>query len=223
MLLGKGFGILGVLAEAVVTVGWFIAGFKGLQEFAAAAPDQKPSLGPVVIALALGVATAYCIYRRFKGVQEDARFKKWLIANAERIRNNDAVLFRNQRIHMDTELIRHHIVFSAIVISFRTHTRWLIKGREPRMKQALGASLYTMLYGWWGFPFGIYWTIVALVKNAKGSTTVKVRDLLQPAAPKPVGFNERFQADFGKRMRAGFFVDEKSAGILPAEVAITSK
>ena len=72
-----------------------------------------------------------------------------------------------------------------------------------------------MLYGWWGFPFGIYWTFVALAKNIGGSTTVKVRELLQPAPAKPAGFSERFQANFAHRLRAGFFIDEQPVGILP--------
>ena len=223
MFLGTGFAFLGLLAELAVTVIWFILGFKGLSEFLTAPPEQKPPLLMVAIVWALGAGTAYAIYRRFQGAQEDAKLKSWLVANAERIRNNDPVLYRNQRIHLDTELIRHHVVFSAIIVSTRRPTRWLIKGREPRTNHALAASLYTMLYGWWGFPFGIYWTIVALVKNVNGSTTVTVRDLLQPAAAKPSRFNEKFQSNFGKRMRGGLFIDDKPAGILPAEARVTSQ
>ena len=60
---------------------------------------------------------------------------------------------------------------------------------------------------------------MALVKNTFGSTCVRVSDLLQPAPPKPVGFSEKFESGFSRRLRVGFFVDEKPAGILPAETA----
>jgi hypothetical protein len=206
MFYGKGIGMLGLLVE-ILFVGSFacIAGERLLHG----------ALGESLVAAALAAATAYAIYRRWNGVKEDQRFKKWLIENAERIGRCDPVFFRSQRISLDTELVRHHLVISAIVFSFRMQTRWIIKGREPRFRHALSACLYTMLYGWWGFPFGIYWTIVALLKNLRGSTTVKVRDLLQPAPIKPAAFSDRLQSDFAHRLRAGFFVDEKPVGILP--------
>ena len=74
-----------------------------------------------------------------------------------------------------------HLVFSAIIVSCRMQTQWIIKGKEPRFGSALSASLYTLFYGWWGFPFGVFWTPVAIVKNMFGTTCVRVSDLLQPA------------------------------------------
>jgi hypothetical protein len=104
-----------------------------------------------------------------------------------------------------------------LILSFRMQTRWIIKGQESRFGHALAASLYTFCYGWWGFPFGIFWTPVALIKNLRGSTSVRVQDLLQPAAAKPVTFGERFESGFSRRLRGGFFIDERPAGLLPAE------
>lgn len=220
MFSGKGVGVLRLLAECFMVCVWSYLGLDALRQFALAAPDHKPEIGPAIIALALGGLTAYAIHRRIKGVQEDRRFTQRLVANADKIRNGDPVFYRKERIYPATELVRHHTVFSVIVMSFRSQTRWLIKGREPRFNHALGATLYTLCYGWWGFPFGIFWTLVAIVKNIKGSTVVRVADLLQPVPAKPQGFNERFQADFGKRMRAGFFIDESPKGILPAEPTV---
>jgi hypothetical protein len=56
-----------------------------------------------------------------------------------------------------------------------------------------------------------------VVKNLSGSTSVRVSELLQPAPAKPVEFSQRFQLAFRHRFHVGFFVDEKPAGILPAE------
>ena len=150
-------------------------------------------------------------------MQEDRDFKAWLLANAEKIKNKNILFYRGQRIGLETMLVRHHLVFSALVISFRKQTRWIIKEKESRAWHSLAACLYTCFYGWWGFPFGILWTIVALVKNVQGSTSITVQELLQPAPTTPVGFAGKFQSDFGHRIRSGLFIDEKPAGILPAE------
>jgi len=192
-------------------------GADSLRLLLTARSEQAPSIILVAMAWAMAAATAYCIYRQFKFVEEDRRFKAWLVANAEKIRNNNPVFYRSQRISLDTELVKHHLVFSAVVLSFGTQTRWIIKGKEPRMGHALAACLYTFCYGWWGFPFGLFWTPVALFKNLMGTTSVRVAQLLQPAPAKPAGFGQRFQKDFSSRLHGGFFVDEEPAGILPAE------
>jgi len=40
---------------------------------------------------------------------------------------------------------------------------------------ARGARTHTLLLGWWGFPFGLFWTPMALAQNAKAMR--QVRDL----------------------------------------------
>lgn len=220
MFIGKGFGILGLVAQAGAVCFWaYFAGY-GVWMMVNDPAHKLFTAGAVILNLAgwaMAAATLYCLFRQLKFPQEDSRFRQWLIANAEKIRNNNPVFYRSQRITLDTELVKHHLVFSALVVSFRMQTRWLIKNKEPRFGHALAASLYTFIYGWWGFPFGIYWTVVALVKNLTGSTSVAVRDLLQPAPAKPSTFGDRFQRDFSTRLHRGFFVDEKPAGILPTE------
>jgi hypothetical protein len=103
-----------------------------------------------VLSLALAAATGYCIYSQYRFVQEDRRFKNWLVANADKIRNNQLAFYRGQRISLDTILVCHHLVFSVLVMSFRMQTRWIIKDKEPRFWHAVAASLYTLCYGWWG-------------------------------------------------------------------------
>ncbi len=219
MFTGKFSGILGLIAQCAMVCAWVYIAITNLWSTLAGMAHKPVVEGLVADAIAWAIAagSAYCIYRQFKFVQEDQRLKAWLVANAEKIRNNQPAYYRSQRITLDTELVRHHLVFSVIVMSFRVQTRWIIKGKEPRFGHALAASLYTLLYGWWGIPFGFFWTIVALAKNFMGATTVRVQDLLQRAPAKPVGFGQRFERDFSRRLHRGFFVDEKAVGILPAE------
>jgi len=217
MVFGKGSGIVGLIAQVAVVCFWAYLGADGIWLRFTGSEGQKASVVGIAIAWALAAATAYCVFRQFKFVEEDGHFKTWLVANAEKIRNNHPVFYRGQRISPETELVRHHLVFSAIILSFRMQTRWIIKGKEPRLGHALAASLYTFCYGWWGFPFGIFWTPVALFKNLTGSTSVRVVQLLQPAPAKPVGFGQRFQKNFSSRLQGGFFIDGEPAGIMPAD------
>jgi hypothetical protein len=220
MFSGKIVGILGLIAQCAAVCFWtWMAAYTVWLGFTD--PEHKQQLGASILLIttsaAIAAGTAYCIYCQFKWVAENRRFTAWLVANAEKIRNHNPVFFRSQRITPDTELVRHHLVFSALIVSCRMQTQWIIKDKEPRFGNALAASLYTLFYGWWGFPFGLFWTPVAVVKNMFGTTSVKVSDLLHPAPPKPVGFSQTFESRFSRRLGAIFFVDEKPAGILPAE------
>ena len=219
---GKIVGIFGLLAQCAAICFWAYEAITGVwlvftdQERAG---QVGASIILVTSSIAIAAGTAYCLYRQFKWVKENQRFTAWLVANAEKMRSNQLAFYRSQRITLDTELVRHHLVFSALILSCRMQTRWIIKGMEPRFRNALAACLYTLFYGWWGIPFGIIWTPVALVKNLIGSTTVRVSELLQPAPAKPAGFSDRFWSGYSDRLRGGLFIDEKPAGILPAEIA----
>src|SRR5215469_8846635 len=220
VLRGKIVGILGLIAQCAAVCFWTYEAVTSAW-IAFTDPAQARVVGDSVsfisMSAVVAAGTAYCLYRQFKWTQENQRFTAWLVANAEKIRNNQVVFYRGQRISLDTELVRHHLVFSALILSCRMQTRWIIKGKESRFWNAIAASLYTLFYGWWGIPFGIIWTPVAVLKNLSGATRVRVGELLQPAPAKPVGFSQRFQSDFSHQLRVGFFVDEKPAGILPAE------
>lgn len=222
MFRGKLVGILSLLAQCAAICFWTYVAASSVWHLLTD-PSHKDMVGASVFVIAvyasIAAGTARCLYKQFQWAKENESFMAWLVANAEKIRGNQLAFFRSQRITLDTELVRHHLVFSAIILSSRMQTRWIIKGKEPRFWNAVAASLYTLFYGWWGIPFGLIWTPVAVVKNLAGSTTIRVADLLQPAPPKPVGFKERFSADFSHRLHAGFFVDEQPVGILPADAA----
>jgi len=207
-------GLVAFIAQLGAICFWLYTAVYGLNRIS---ENRGAAILMCSFSLFMAAATVYCLRRKYQWVQEDRRLKEWLIANAEKIRNRHVLFYRAQRITLETELVKHHLVFSALIISSRSQTRWIIKGKESRSWNALAASLYTLVYGWWGFPFGIYWTFVALYKNLTGSTVVRVQDLLKPAPGKPVGFSKDFQSRFERRIRTGLFIDGEPVGILPAE------
>ena len=141
--------------------------------------------------LAGALGTLFWFVRQFQHAQASARFRNWLKANAEKIRDNQVVFYRCKRITLKTVLVRHHLVCSAVFFTARMSTRWLVKGQEPRERHAWGASLYTFWNGWWGFPFGLIWTPVAIFKNVNATSTLLVEDLLRVPPPPPLGFKQR--------------------------------
>lgn len=90
-------------------------------------------------------------------------------------------------------------VFSVVILTFRRSmggVREVSDHHWPVMPLA-GAALVTSLLGWWGFPWGIVFSIAALVRLWNGGKDVTLQMLQQvvgpaeakrilDAAPKPV-------------------------------------
>lgn len=73
----------------------------------------------------------------------------------------------------------YHTIWSAIVISRISSHR--ILGCRPCARRArLGASLSSMILGWWGFPNGFIFTPVQLARNLAGLLRGTNPDLVSP-------------------------------------------
>jgi hypothetical protein len=212
MIKGKFSAVLSLIAQAGAVLFWLYVAGSALSH---GKEDSTATIMLASFALVMAGATAYCIYRQGKWRFEDQQFTRWLILNAQKIQTNDNAYYRGHRITTQTVLVRHHIVFSALILSFRYQTRWIIRDKEPRFWHSLAASLYTFCYGWWGFPFGLFWTPVALFKNAMGMTVVNVAQLLQPASAPASSRMDKVKGNIASDFKSGLFIDEKPAGILP--------
>ncbi len=68
---------------------------------------------------------------------------------------------------------------SVLVMSFkRPSSIYFIKAEESALGKGLGFSLISLLFGWWGFPWGPIWTIGSLVTNLRGGRDI-TREVLQ--------------------------------------------
>jgi hypothetical protein len=62
---------------------------------------------------------------------------------------------------------------SILVLSFKNPTNiHFVRAGEGTFGKALGPTIVSLFLGWWGFPFGIFFTIESLVVNLKGGRDV---------------------------------------------------
>jgi len=74
---------------------------------------------------------------------------------------------------------------SILVLSFkRTSGIYFLKAEDSATGKGLLFSLISLLFGWWGIPWGPIWTIGSLVTNTRGGVNVtsQVLAALQPKA-----------------------------------------
>lgn len=76
---------------------------------------------------------------------------------------------------------------SLLVLSFkRPSSIHFIRPGQNRVVKGLPFTLISFVFGWWGIPWGIVYTIQSLHQNLTGGTDV-TRELLAAVAPVPVG------------------------------------
>jgi hypothetical protein len=62
---------------------------------------------------------------------------------------------------------------SIFVMSFkRPSPIYFLKGAETALGRRLGFSLISLLFGWWGIPWGPIWTIGSVFTNLRGGRDV---------------------------------------------------
>ena len=70
-------------------------------------------------------------------------------------------------------LVYFTYVFSVLVMSFKRGSEiYVVPAGESAVTAGLKYTGLSVLVGWWGIPWGIIWTIMALVKNFQGGTDV---------------------------------------------------
>ena len=74
---------------------------------------------------------------------------------------------------------------SLLMITFRRNSSVsFIRAGENAVLKGLPFTLLSLVLGWWGIPFGLVWTPMALARNAKAMDKLRA---LASGQPTPVG------------------------------------
>jgi|GEM_PF-5553511 len=77
----------------------------------------------------------------------------------------------------NTELRRYQWAFSAVVLSTRGKSAYYV---APVAWWKSGFfTLFSLLFGWWGIPFGPFWTWEVIRNNLRGGQKFTVEDLIK--------------------------------------------
>ena len=71
------------------------------------------------------------------------------------------------------KLVCYQYCISILIMTFkRSSAVHLIKNGESAFVKGLGYTLLSLIFGWWGFPWGPIYTIGAIVTNCKGGRDI---------------------------------------------------
>jgi hypothetical protein len=98
----------------------------------------------------------------------------WLLRNAEPLRRG-AATYNGTCITLDTHLRFFEATTSFLVISVRLRSRLFIEGPDYHARLGIACTLATLLFGWWGIPWGPIFTAQSLWHNVRGGRRTTVR------------------------------------------------
>lgn len=163
---------LSILAGAVFAA----AGLKALFFFD---PGTAVLSRPALLAVSLGGAALFffLFVRTGRVKRELSEFETWLQANRDRILAGGAS-YHGARITGETEVTRFLLAASVVILSFKIPSRYYVAGRDNVGFTRLSYTAASLLFGWWGIPWGPIYTVQALAKNLSGGERTTVRRYL---------------------------------------------
>jgi len=79
----------------------------------------------------------------------------------------------NQELNNGGRFVIFQYCVSILIMTFRQPTDiYFIRNGESTLKHSLGFSIITLLFGWWGIPWGPIYTIGSLYTNLTGGKDV---------------------------------------------------
>lgn len=81
----------------------------------------------------------------------------------------------NKELNKGAKFVVFQYCFSIIVMTFKRGSDiYFIKAGDSTVKHSIGYTLLTLIFGWWGIPWGPIYTIGALYSNLSGGKDVTV-------------------------------------------------
>lgn len=89
-----------------------------------------------------------------------------------------------QEVQRGGRFVVYEYCFSLVIMTFkRPSAIYFVRADESRFVKGLGYTTLTLLLGWWGFPWGLIYTPMALATNLGGGRDV-TNEVMAQVAPR---------------------------------------
>ena len=107
----------------------------------------------------------WSLYPEHEGKEAFRRFSKFLAKNAEALMNGSSLEFEGDTYRYDTALVQYQFAVSLISVSMTRGTS--LRPKKDKVKMLIFCTFISLFGGWWGIPWGPYYTVVSFINNAK--------------------------------------------------------
>ena len=93
----------------------------------------------------------------------------------------------NEELQKGARFVIYQYAVSVVVMSFRRPSNiYFIRSGQRSLTPGLGFSAVSLLFGWWGSPWGPIYTFQSLWNNFKGGRDVTREVLASSASAQPI-------------------------------------
>ncbi len=79
----------------------------------------------------------------------------------------------NKELRNGAKFVVFQYCFSIVVMTFKRGSDiYFVKADESTVKHSIGYTLITILFGWWGFPWGPIYSVGVLYTNLSGGKDI---------------------------------------------------
>ncbi len=104
-------------------------------------------------------------------------FSHWVRENAAALESAPRH-FHDVELNLNSVVVQFQVPVSMLVVTLVWRSRPHFAGHESVLAPALKYTLYSLLAGWWGLPWGPIRTLTALLINLRGGTRTQLRDIV---------------------------------------------
>ena len=114
----------------------------------------------------------------------EQHFDAWIATHSVEIQRGGASI-GSVLVTPDTLLAQYQAVFSFLIVTFKFPTRVYLVEHERTWLAAAACSAVSLIFGWWGLPWGPIYTVQVVAKNLGGGLRITASDRLRALQPRP--------------------------------------
>jgi hypothetical protein len=102
----------------------------------------------------------------------------WIMENKQALQVGGSLYYGQHSISRETQLTAYCWVLSVVTLSMKSPGKWNIKGTARDKLSRVVSTIFNLVFGWWGIPWGPVFTIQSLLINLAGRWQISVGDVL---------------------------------------------
>lgn len=121
---------------------------------------------PADAGISLMIALACLIYGLLfhRDERQKEGLKVWIYRNCDELRKN-GLMYNGVRIDEQTQFVQYHYCFSYILFTHQKYSGYYIKEHHATGLLRILFSGFSLVFGWWGMPWGPLRTIECIRHN----------------------------------------------------------
>ena len=138
---------------------------------------SEGDIGQAVFWLEISVVIAIIAIFIHKEEKKANEFLMWLVNNAASVRNGTA-RYDGKPVTPTTEVTQFMACFSFLVLTTKSPSRFFVKGHNNLIAIGLAFTLVSLVFGWWGLPWGPIYTLETLYRNVTGGHKQNIGEMI---------------------------------------------